>query len=223
MTRSRAVSFTWQTILALSAVLAVALVIFFGGSRVAGAATASDPSDFVRAFGDRVIAVVADSTLSPEQRQATLARVLAEGIDSHTIGRFVLGKHSRVASEAEQAEFDGLFAVGIVATYSRHLGSYAGEKLEVGGAKVLDAGGVMVSSRVVRPAAPPVAVEWRLQEEAGSWRIVDVVIEGVSLALTLRAEYGSVIRASGGRVEGLLARLREQVATGALQVATNSK
>jgi phospholipid transport system substrate-binding protein len=222
MPRSRAVSFTWKTILALSAVLAVALVIFFGGSRVAGATTASDPSDFVRAFGDRVIAVEADPALSPEQRQATLAQVLAEGIDSHTIGRFVLGKHGRVASTAEQAEFDRLFASSIVATYSRHLGSYAGETLEVGGTKVLDAGGVIVSSRVVRPDGPPVAVEWRLKGEAGTWRIVDVVIEGVSLALTLRSEYSAVIRASGGKVDGLLARLREQVSVGAIRVAATS-
>ncbi|HEX9791742.1 MAG TPA: ABC transporter substrate-binding protein [Kiloniellales bacterium] len=222
MSKTRAVPFFWQTILALTAVLAVALTIFFGGSRTAGAATSSDPSEYVRAFGDRVIAVVADTTLSPEQRQATLARVLAEGIDSRKIGRFVLGKHGRVASDAEQAEFDRLFASGIVATYSRHLGNYAGESLEVGGAKALDAGGVMVGSRIVRPDGPPVAVEWRLHGEAGAWRIVDLVIEGVSLALTLRSEYAAVIRAGGGKVEGLLSRLREQVAAADLQVAANS-
>jgi phospholipid transport system substrate-binding protein len=134
----------------------------------------------------------------------------------------VLGKHGRVASDEERAEFDRLFASGIVATYSRHLGSYAGETLEVGGAKVLDAGGVIVGSRIVRPAGPQVAVEWRLHGEAGAWRIVDVVIEGVSLALTLRSEYSAVIRASGGKVEGLLARLREQAAVGAVRVAATS-
>jgi phospholipid transport system substrate-binding protein len=65
-------------------------------------------------------------------------------------------------------------------------------------------------------------VEWRLHGEAGAWRIVDLVIEGVSLALTLRSEYAAVIRAGGGKVEGLLSRLREQVAAADLQVAANS-
>ena len=142
-----------------------------------------------------------------------LAQVLAAGIDSRLIGRFVLAQYGRRASEAERAEFDRLFAAGIVATYARHLGRYAGESLQVGGAKILDDGDVIVDSRVVRPAGPAVAVEWRLHGEAGARRIVDVVIEGVSMALTLRSEYAAAIRAGGGRIEGLLVRLRAQAAT----------
>ncbi len=209
MPRSRAILFPLTYIIATSTALVVALAIILAAS-AAEAAPATDPADFVRDFGDRVIATAADDSLSPRQRQAVLARLLSEAIDTRRIGRFVLGKYGRRASDAQRAEYDRLFAAGIVATYSRHLGSYTGEALEVRGAQLRGERGAIVSSRLSRANGPVVSVEWRLRDEAGTWRIVDVVIEGISMALTQRAEYTAVIRASTDGMEGLLARLRTQ-------------
>jgi len=212
MPRSRAIPFS--NIIAASTALVVALAISLALVRAAGAAPATNPAEFVRDFGDRVIATATDDSLSPGQQQAVLARLLSEGIDARRIGRFVLGKYGRRATDAQRAEFDRLFAASIVATYSRHLGSYAGETLEVRGAQMRGdpgARGAIVSSRIIRPSGPTVSVEWRLRDDAGTWRIVDVVIEGISMALTQRAEYTAVIRASSDGVEGLLTRLRMQV------------
>jgi len=219
MSRSRAVPFLRFNIVAASMALVTALAISLTLLRAAGAAPATDPADFVRDFGNRLIVAAADDSVSPGQRQAVLQRLLSEGVDARRIGRFVLGKYARKASEAERAEFDRLFAATIVATYSRHLGSYAGETLEVRGAQLRGEQGALVSSRVFRPKGPAVAVEWRLRDDAGTWRIVDVVIEGLSMALTQRAEYAAFIRASNGRMDGLLARLREQVPTQNAEVA----
>lgn len=213
MLRSRAVPFHRPNIVAASLALVAALAISLTLLRAAGAAPATDPTDFVRDFGNRVIATVADDSLSPGQRQAALERLLRAGVDARRIGRFALGKYARRASKPERAEFDRLFAAGIVATYSRHLGSYEGETLQVRGAQLRGEQGALVSSRVIRPNGPAVAVDWHLRDDAGTWRIVDVVIEGISMALTQRAEFAAVIRAGNGRLEGLLARLREQVPT----------
>ena len=211
MPRSRAVPFHRPNIVAASMALVAALAISLTLLRAAGAAPATDPADFVRDFGTRVIAAAADDSLPPGQRQAELERLLSTGVDARRIGRFILGKYARRASESERAEFDRLFAASIVATYSRHLGNYAGETLQVRGAKLRGEQGALVSSRVTRPKGPAVAVEWHLRDDAGTWRIVDVVIEGLSMALTQRAEFSAVIRADNGRLEGLLARLRAQV------------
>lgn len=219
MSRSRAISFPLSYIVAAGTALVAGVAISLALLRAAEAAPATDPADFVRDFGNRVIATATDDSLSPGQRQATLEHILSEGIDTHRIGRFVLGKYGRRASDAEKVEYDRLFAAGIVATYSRHLGKYAGETLEVRGAQLRGERGATVSSRVVRADGPTVAVEWRLRHDAGTWRVVDVVIEGLSMALSQRAEYASVIRASKGRVEGLLARLREQAPANNKEVA----
>jgi phospholipid transport system substrate-binding protein len=67
----------------------------------------------------------------------------------------------------------------------------------------------MVSSQMQRPEAPAVKIDWRLRNKAGAWRILDIEVEGVSLAVTYRAEFSSVITNAGGRVESLLKKLRE--------------
>ena len=211
MPRSRAIPFSLPNIIAVSMALVAALAINLALLRAADAAPVSDPADFVRDFGDRVIATAADDSLSPERRQAALARLLNQGIDARRIGRFVLGKYGRRATDGQRAEFDRLFAAGIVATYSRHLGGYADEALDVRGARLRGDRGAIVSSRVITANGPAVSVEWRLRKNADTWRIVDVVIEGISMALTQRAEYTAVIRASKNGIEGLLARLRTQV------------
>lgn len=209
MPRSRAILFPLTYIIATSTALVVALAISLAVS-AAEAAPSTDPADFVRDFGDRVIATAADDSLPSGQRQVVLERLLREGIDARRIGRFVLGKYGRRMTDAQRAEFDRLFTAGIVAIYSRHLGSYAGEALEVRGAQPRGERGAIVSSRVIRASGPAVSVEWHLRDDAGTWRIVDVVIEGISMALTQRAEYTAVIRASDDGMEGLIARLRTQ-------------
>ena len=62
---------------------------------------------------------------------------------------------------------------------------------------------------------PPVRVDWRVRSKPdGGWVITDAVIEGVSMTITQRNEFGAVIRNSGGEVEGLLAKLRELTGSG---------
>jgi phospholipid transport system substrate-binding protein len=63
---------------------------------------------------------------------------------------------------------------------------------------------------VLRPDHPAVAVDWRLRRTAEGWRIVDVMIEGVSMTITHRSEFAAVISNSPGRIEGLLQKLREK-------------
>ena len=55
------------------------------------------------------------------------------------------------------------------------------------------------------------AIDWRLRHGEDGWRIVDIVVEGISLAIAQRATFAAVIRNNGGRVDGLLAKLRQAI------------
>ncbi|MFQ6016672.1 MAG: ABC transporter substrate-binding protein, partial [Kiloniellaceae bacterium] len=105
-----------------------------------------------------------------------------------------------------------LFEALIVGTYARRLASYAGETLKVEGVLRQNEKMAAVSSRVIRPKGQPIPIYWRLRRGKDDWRIVDVVVEGVSMALTQRAEFNAVIKRNGGRIEGLLEKLRETTA-----------
>jgi len=191
--------------------LGLTALLVGGGALAARAEGGSAPTDFVRDFGDRAVTLLSDDGLDAQGREAALRRLLSENFDVPVIGRFVLGRYWRTASEPERAEFAALFEEMIVATYARQLGNYAGETLAVEGLRQSDDRGAVVSSRILRASGSPIAVDWRLLRRGDGWRVVDVMVEGVSMALTQRAEFAAVIRSTGG-VAGLLARLRTKVA-----------
>ena len=69
-------------------------------------------------------------------------------------------------------------------------------------------GDTIVSTVILQRSGPPVNVDWRIRAGDDSYKVVDVIVEGVSMVITQRDEFSSVIRRSGGNVEGLLAKLR---------------
>ena len=193
----------------LAAVAAV-LLLAAAGPRPATAAETGDPAAFVRHFGAQAIAVLADKGLAGAQREQAFRGLLTADFDIKTIGRFVLGRYWRQATETERAEYGRLFEDLIVATYARRLASYAGEGLKVEGVRQRDGKSALVASRFLRAEGEPIRLDWRLLRRGDTWRIVDVVVEGMSMALSQRSEFKAVIRGNGGRVEALLEKLREK-------------
>src|SRR6185295_1139960 len=96
-----------------------------------------------------------------------------------------------------------------VAAYSARLSNYSGEQFQVKD-EVPAGDDTMVNSQIVRPSGPPVRVEWRVRKQSdGSLKIV-VVVEGVSMTITQRSEFASVMQQGGG-LAALNARLRDKV------------
>ena len=209
----------------LAAVAAV-LLLAAPGPRPAAAVEPGGPAAFVRQFGAQAMAILADEGLVGVQRERAFRRLLTAGFDIKTVGRFVLGRYWRKATEAERAEYGRLFEDLIVATYARQLLSYAGADLKVGSVRRQDGKSALVASRLLRAEGEPIRLDWRLLRRGDTWRIVDVVVEGMSMALSQRSEFKAVIRGNGGRVEALLEKLREKtrrVESGGVQKADNSE
>ncbi|MCZ6863217.1 MAG: ABC transporter substrate-binding protein, partial [Alphaproteobacteria bacterium] len=59
-------------------------------------------------------------------------------------------------------------------------------------------------------ARDPIRIDWRLLRRDETWRIVDVIVEGMSMVLSQRSEYAAVIKGDGGKISGLLIKLREK-------------
>jgi phospholipid transport system substrate-binding protein len=74
-----------------------------------------------------------------------------------------------------------------------------------------DPAGVVVASQIIRPQGPPIEVDWQLVVSDGRYKISDVSIDGLSMALTQRSEFAAIGQRNGGRVAGLLATMREEI------------
>ena len=175
---------------------------------------------FMTAFGDKAVRVLADSSLGENGRGEAVRDLFLGNFDVDAIGKFVLARHWRKATAVERQEFLDLFKKYVVITYGRRLSAYSGEKFAVDRSLDRGRGRHVVASRIERPYGPPVRVDWRVRSKPdGGWVITDAVIEGVSMTITQRNEFGAVIRNSGGEVEGLLAKLRELTGSGREQSA----
>jgi phospholipid transport system substrate-binding protein len=180
------------------------------------AAAAADPAAVVSNLGSRALEVLGKNA-PQSQRVARFRELLREDFDVPEISRFVLGRYWNVATEEQRAEFVKLFEEYIALAYSTRLAEYTGETFKVTGSRP-DAGGAIVSSQIVRPAgAAPVKVDWRLTGRNGAYKISDVSVDGISMAVTQRSEFASVIQHNGGQVQGLITMLREKTGGSALR------
>jgi phospholipid transport system substrate-binding protein len=175
------------------------------------AGAAADPSALISNLGSRALEVLGKNA-TPSQRVARFRELLREDFDVPGISRFVLGRYWSIATEEQRAEFVKLFEDYIALAYSIRLAEYAGETFKVIGSRP-DADGAIVTSEILRPAgSAPVKVDWRLTGRNGVYKISDVAVDGISMAVTQRSEFASVIQHNGGQVQGLIRMLREKTA-----------
>jgi phospholipid transport system substrate-binding protein len=191
---------------------AAGFVVIVGLARaMAPAAAATDPATMINELGNQALEVLGKN-VAPGEREARFRQLFHQDFDVPGIARFVLGRYWRTASPAEQQEFVGLFAEYIALAYSNRLAEYSGETLKVLGSRP-SPGGVLVQSEILRPnGAPPAHVDWLLTPADGGYKISDVIVEGISMAVTQRSEFASVIQRNGGQVQGLIRALRAKTA-----------
>ncbi len=188
----------------------------------AGPAMAAAPSDganapavaFMNKLWSRAIEVLNNKT-PIAQRQAQFRELFHDDFDCPGIARFVLGRYWRSASPDEQKEFLKLFEDYVVFVYTTRLSDFGGEQFKVSGSRP-DQDAVIVSTDVITPGAPqPLKIDWRLVNDDGAFKIADVIVEGVSMMVTQRSEFASVIQRHGGQVQNLLDLMREKTASAA--------
>ena len=160
-------------------------------------------------LGGEVLAVLSDGSLSQDQRIAFLRKLLARDLDIPLIARFVAGRHWRKAAPAERSAYLEAFRAFVVGTFSARLGGVAVDRFEVLGARDIGKKDILVRCRVRQTDSKPLDTAWRVRQKGGSFRILDLSVEGISMALTLRKEFASVLRRKGS-VGALIPILKEK-------------
>jgi phospholipid transport system substrate-binding protein len=193
------------------------LVIALAPAMSAPAGAAADPAQFIKTMGQKAINELTGPNVTEAERQERFRELFTESFDVPTIGKFVLGRYWRTATDAERAEFLKLFEDFIVKSYAVRFADYAGESFDVQNTTGGNDGASVVHSRINRKGAETIRVDWRVQQNQDRLAITDVVVEGVSMAVTQRSEFASVIQSKGGKVAGLIDALRAKTGNTASQ------
>jgi len=193
-----------RTVLASTALFALALAL--------PASAQQDPAvAFIQRRGEQLLAIV-NGDGPGAQKQQQVARLLAETVDMDGVGRFVVGRYWRTASQQDQREFLKLFHDLLVETISVRFGELKGLKFQVTGPTRRDEESQGVATVIERPGQPPAAVEWRIAGQGSDLKVVDLIAEGTSLRLTQRGEYTAVLQRNSGRFDALLGAMKRQLA-----------
>jgi phospholipid transport system substrate-binding protein len=173
-------------------------------------AAATDGAQFVADLASRAVSELTTGDLAMPERVSRFRGMLTEAFDVPLIGRFVLGRYWRIASEDEKTEYLKLFENYIVQTYVQRFNDFAGAQLRVLQTRAGQEGEVIATLDAALPGKPAAKFDVRMRREANAFKIFDVVIEGISMSVTQRDDFAAVIQRNGGKVEGLLASLREK-------------
>jgi phospholipid transport system substrate-binding protein len=168
---------------------------------------------FIQDLGDKAISVMADKSLTPQQRNEKYASLLHDAFDIPAIGRFVLGRAWETATPAQQQEFLKLFQALVVKMYGARLNLYSGESFKVKGVRA-ESGTEMVVASVIAhtDGSPPTQVDWRVHKNNnGQLAVIDVSVAGVSQSLTQRQEYAAIIERNNGKIDALLDLMRQRL------------
>jgi phospholipid transport system substrate-binding protein len=174
----------------------------------------TDALAFMNQLWSRAVELLNNKT-DPTIRQARFRQLFHDDFDSGGIARFVLGRYWRSASIEGQQEFLKLFEDYVAFVYTARLANFGGETFKTRGSRS-DGDGIIVSTDVISPGSTsPLRIDWRLVNDNGGYKINDVIVEGVSMAVTQRSEFASIIQRNGGQLGGLIAMMREKTASAA--------
>lgn len=176
-------------------------------------AQTTDPAQFVQNLGNRAMAQLAGKQIPEEEERARFRQLLNEAFDVPTIGKFTVGRaYWNQATPQQQQEFLSLYETQVVNAYAKRFQDYSGEQFKVlGEQKEGDGGDTLVNSQIIRPnGGPPVSVQWRVRTGPSGPKIVDVIIQGISMAVTDRQQFAAVIERGGGNIQALIDALKSQ-------------
>ena len=196
-----------MTALSLRApVAAIALLIM----TAAGAAADGKGADiFIQKVGQQAIDSLTGKDVDDAERQARFRKILNQTFEVPLIARFTLGRFWRRTSEEQRKEYVNLFEDFIVKAYAARFRDYSGETFTVGKVREIDERDALVQSEITLKDGRRIVVYWRVRGNS-DFKIIDVIVEGVSMAITQRDEFAAVINQNGGKIDGLLTMLREK-------------
>ena len=200
----------------LAPVVAAVLLVATWASPVGAQRAETQAADFLSALQDRAISELTDATVPEAERGKRFRAIFREDFDLDAIGKFVVGRYWRSASPQEREDFLAVFEDVMVQRFLPLLTQYSGQKFEIGGSKEDSRSEdmVIVSTRIAREEGEPYHVNWRIRNREGRFKVLDIIAEGVSMAITLRSEYNAVLKTSDGNVKALTDALRQKLKDG---------
>lgn len=192
------------------AAVAAALMLVSGAAKAE--VNAGQALKFVEDVTSEGIEQIINANVSQAEKDKRFAKLFNEALDLDFIGQFVLGRNWKTATPEQRKEFIAVYRQLNVTTWSKRFDEFKGKRFVFQGTSPSNSKGqIFVNSAVPMDEGEPAKVVWRVREKGGKLKVVDIIIENVSLAITARNEYTAFIKNNPGGVDALIANLKTKI------------
>jgi phospholipid transport system substrate-binding protein len=191
----------------------MALSLVFSAAPSFAADMPSNPSAFVQELSRYAIEDILKADVSADEKVKRFDNLLNTAFDLDFISRFVVGGYWKRATDPEQKEFQSLFRDLNVINWGSRFNEYGGQKITVTNTNTRETrGGTIheVTTSIGKEGDKPLQVIWVLRDNGGKLGVIDLKVEGVSLALTFQSEYKAVLKNTGS-MTGLNEVLKKKI------------
>jgi phospholipid transport system substrate-binding protein len=189
--------------------LAVCLSLF-GILYISSAQANAAAKQIVEKFQGQLIEVMKNGNkLGFSGRYDKLKDAVTNSHDLPKIARIVVGKEWEKLSETQQSQLVDVFSKLSIASYAHNFKDYSGENFTFDTEEETTRGGVIIHSHLNIPDDKPVKFDYMLKEKGDSWRIINIIANGVSDLALKRSEYTSILQRDG--FDALIAKINEKI------------
>ena len=169
---------------------------------------AKEAQKVVQGISDKALNIL-DHPNRADRNRAFL-KLFTDSFNTVAIGRFVLGRYRDGANPQQFDRFMTVFEELVAKTYTVQLGDYAGEKFKVLSARA-DNNRWVVDSQIEPPGRSSIRLDWVLARSKSGLKVVDVRVDNLSMALTQRDEFSSILQQNNGNIDKLIEFMQQKI------------
>ncbi len=182
------------------------------GPAAAGDSDKAEAEKVIQTLDNTLLMVMKDAEkLGYRGRYEILEPVVEKTFDFESITRYSVGRLWKTFDDGQKSELTKKFTTLSIATYAARFDGYSGEKFRLVSSKPLKRGRYLVRTELVKPDGEIIHMDYVLKKKKGSWRVINVVVNGVSDLSLKRAQYTYVLRKKN--YKGLIRKLDKKIAS----------
>lgn len=184
----------------------------FGANIARADVDAAGAEEFVKKMTDEGIEQIINANVSKAEKQNRFKKLFNDALDLDFIGKYVLGRYWKTASEQQRNDFINTYRELNTQVWSERFDEFKGRKFVFKGTTPSSSENqIFVNTIVPMEQGEPATVVWRVKQNGNAFKIVDIIIEKVSLTMANRNEYTAFIKNNGNSVDALIANLKAKL------------
>lgn len=181
-----------------------------GAPEKAAAAESLSPRQVVEEFQQTLLEVMKQGKeLGYAGRYEKLAGAVVKSHDVNKISRIVVGKAWSKATEEQRKKWVDVFTRLSIASYAHNFKDYSGESFKFDSEEKTRRGRVIIHTHFVIPHDKDVKFDYLMAKKGDSWKIINIIANGVSDLALKRSEYSSILKKEG--FDGLIAKISDKI------------